>query len=302
MRGAHRLGDLIPFPALVDDRIVLVACRFETGQRIRVAGAGSGWSQEWGRLAVSALDRGLRGVELDLLDADGLESAQKVEIQIHSIAVPEAVGPSGLGDAYSECDVSVDENAAGQIRGVLVGSEIRIRRARRDLLGERRDASAEEWVGALMHEIAHALGFVGHAAVGDSILVREQSRLRAAGRRALGGRPWLDETLEALYQIPTGQRLGERRIKAESASTIQMLARMRETLSMQGPQSFVVRSSVGDLEARIQWRFEDGSRIGIRLPHWRDELRGGGEISLVADAQMLQRMVRRTSDSRSLVD
>ena len=39
-------------------------------------------------------------------------------------------------------------------------------------------ATEAEWVGALMHELGHALGFAGHAAVGDSLV-----RLWCSSRR-----------------------------------------------------------------------------------------------------------------------
>ena len=71
-----------------------------------------------------------------------------------------------------------------------------MRRAQLDMTNQVREASAEEWVGALMHELAHALGFAGHAGAGDSILVRDETRIRALGRLALRGDAVPEETLE----------------------------------------------------------------------------------------------------------
>lgn len=68
--------------------------------------------------------------------------------------------------------------------------------------------------------------------------------------------------------------------------------------------SVVTTSTVGDLEARIRWRLPDGSRLGVRFPHWRDELRSGGAVTLVAEPATLRRLEAHADAevSRLLVD
>jgi hypothetical protein len=296
----HRLADMLPYPSFENDQVVMLACRFPAGETIRVAGDGPGWPEAWAGLAVRALDRGARGFALELRTPAGEPGLQNdLEIQITSIDPANGTGPRGLADTLSECDVSRKQGGRGEVRGVLVRSEIRIKRAGPDWRGQVRQATAEEWVGALMHEIAHALGFAGHAAMGDSILVREESRLRSAGRRVLAGEAWRDETLEALYQLRPGQRLGIRSLTADAVSTLAGIRELVKRDSLQSSRTVEIRSSVGDWQARVEWLLSGGRRLSVRLMYWRDELRSGGEISLLPDTRTrraLERLARHLEE------
>jgi hypothetical protein len=293
----HRLGDMLPFPSFEGDHVVMLACRFPAGETIRVAGGGSGWPEAWAGLAISALDRGARGFALDLMTPSD-ESGRQNDPEIHITSIDPGNGsaPSGLADTLSECDVSRIQGARGEVRGVLVRSEIRIKRARPDWRDQAREATAEEWVGALIHEMAHALGFAGHAATGDSILVREESRLRGAGRRVLAGEAWRDETLEALYRLRPGQRLGIRSLSAAAISTLGEIRKLVKRDSFESSRTVEIRSNVGDWQARVVWLLSDGRRLSVRLTHWRDELRSGDEITLLPDPTTrlaLERLARQ---------
>lgn len=299
----HRLGDMLPFPVFEGDRVVLLACRYPPGQTIRVAGSGSDWPEDWGRAAVAALDRGEYGIDLAWVSRDaGFSSRSEAEIRVFSMDAEEESGPRGAADTLNECDVSLAGREKRDYRGVLTGAEIRIRPTYRDGVDDPRAATAEEWVGALMHEIGHALGFAGHPQTGKSILYREPGRLRAAGRLALAGEPWHDETLEALYRIRPGQRLGSRSLSAEAVSTLLAIREVVERDSLGAERRAEVRSSVGDWEARVQWRLSDGSRLSVRLKHWRDELRSNSEITLVPDSATQRRLARSLDERMSLVD
>ena len=303
----QRLGDMIPFPAFdaAGDQVFLIACRYSGDREIRVRGDGPGWSKGWADRAITAIDDSSERFELaprsstarDLEKGDALS-----EIRIHGIDAADVEGPSGLADTLTECDVSSKAGGEGSYHGLLVGSDIRIRRNRLDVLGEARAATAAEWVGALMHELGHALGFSGHASGGDSILVREQSRLRAAGRQALAGNWHFDATLDALYQIPPGLVLGRRPLSAQSMETLRVIQEWVERDEMATRRSVAVRASVGDREARVQWRLGDGSRLGVRMLHWRDELRSGGELTLVPDRQTRLRWADSPNPAESFVD
>ena len=298
----HRLGDMIPFPSLEGNRVVLVACRFPADRPIRVAGRGPGWSEEWAARAVEAMAGALGVVELTF-DREGAGGPSGVApIQVQSLEDPLARGPVGLADTLSECDVSSAVGSPSEFRGELIRSTIRIRRNRIDFLEESRAASAEEWTGALMHELAHALGFSGHTRSGPSILVLEQSWLRAAGRRALASKTWSDPTLEALYAIPAGQRLGDRALTAESISMLDATRSLLESSGSTVPGSIRMISTVGDRAARILWRRPDGRRLGVRFPRWRDELRSGAPVTLVADSTTLRWLEEAPASGRSFVD
>lgn len=285
--AGHRLGDMLPFPALDGDRIALVACRFASGQHVRVRAGGSQWPARWGQAAVRALNHSVGGVEL-IFESEAERVPQTApDIEIVMIEAIGGEGPEGLGDTLSECDVSpavsATPAASRAYRGLQTRAQIRMRRARLDVTNQLRDASAEEWVGALMHELAHALGFVGHVSVGHSILVRDETRIRAAGRLALVGEAAPGPTLEALYRLRPGQRLGTRRVKTKDVLWLHAIQKLdREQFAM-GWSSTGIFSSVGDREARIIWRYSDGRQLGVRFPHWRRELRSGAAITLRPD-------------------
>jgi len=57
--------------------------------------------------------------------------------------------------------------------GTLEHVEVRLQRVNRDLLGRVVPLSPEQFTGAALHELGHALGFQGHAAAGGSVLRRD---------------------------------------------------------------------------------------------------------------------------------
>ena len=291
----QRLGDMLPFPLLEGDRIVLIACRFGMQRPVRVRAHGSNWPESWGRAAVFALNRSVRRVELVLNDADDQATENRPDIEIVMIEAVDGAGPRGLGDTLSECDVSQRNDTNESFRGELIGAEIRMRRAQLDMAGRLREATGEEWVGALMHEFGHALGFSGHVATGPSILVRDEMRIRGAGRRALVGGADFDETLEALYVIRPGTRLGERSVNVRDLAWLDAIRKLQRNRSSKERHAIGVYSSVGDREARIVWRYSDGSELGVRLPDWQNELRSGDAITLLPDRTTRQ-LIAMTGD------
>jgi hypothetical protein len=291
----QRLGDMLPFPVLEGDRIVLIACRFHKERPVRVRADGSNWPENWGRAAVFALNRSVRRVELVLDDTDDQVTENRSDIEIVMIEAVGGAGPRGLGDTLSECDVSRTKDTNESFRGELIGAEIRMRRAQLDMAGRLREATGEEWVGALMHELAHALGFSGHVAIGPSILVRDEMLIRAAGRRALAGGADFDETLEALYVIRPGTRLGERSVDIKDLAWLEAIRKLQKNRPGEKRHAIGVYSSVGDREARIIWRYSDGSQLGVRLPDWQNELRSGVAITLLPDRTTRQ-LIAMTGD------
>ncbi len=282
----HRLGDMLPFPSFEGDRVVLLACRFPAGEAIRVTGDGLDWPRAWARSAVTALDRGASGFALSLREPSGrFRGSADPQIRVTSLGPRAEDAPIGLADTLSVCDISRTRGVqGGRARGLLLGSAIRIKRARLDWRHQSLAATAEEWVGALMHEIGHAMGYSGHVATGHSILVRDERQLRRAGRRALAGEAWRDQTLEALYRIRPGQRLGTRPLAPESVLILSEIRELLKRDSVKGSRSVEVRSTVGDWQARVEWLLSDGSRLSVRMMHWRDELRVGGAMTLLPDA------------------
>lgn len=278
----QRIGDLTPHPALADGRLLLVACRYATDRPVRVSGSGPGWPPEWAAVAIDAVARALPGIEfVTRPDGDSDLQTQPL-IEIASIDDPHAEVPNGMGDTLSECDVSRITDSRLAIRGWLTKSVIRIRRAKRDQVGRVHSASDAEWVGTLMHELGHALGFTGHAAIGDSLVIRDVSRLRALGQRALAGQPVPAPNLTALYSIEPGRILGEVETSAKGRELVAaVVALVADRNARLGPAAGPL-ASAGDEAARLVWRWKGGLRAELRFPFWRREVGQGQPITVLA--------------------
>ncbi len=279
----QRLGDMVPFPALAvgesgedSASIELVACRFAAGTALRVWAEGPGWSDGVGDRALAALQAPLASLELTLART----AAAPAEIEIHSHEGLAAESPEGLGDTLVECDVARGAGTGGEVgpRGRVSRAEIRMRRSGVDAAGRPRRASDEAWIGALLHELGHALGFSGHVATGPSFLVRDQSLLRELGRAALRGETLADPTLTALYRLRPGQPLGRRALQAASASWVEAILALDRRYETAGNRRVALVASTGDREARLSFRYADGARLGLRFPGWAEGLRRGGPL------------------------
>lgn len=265
----HRLGDLVPYPAPHARGIHLVLCRWPSRAPIPVRLHLEADRREQAARALASLAAGAQGgsFRFDIDAAPETAAAPPAPgIDIHGIADARAPGPTGIGDTRVACDVG-ERSAIGF--GQLRHAEIRMRSSRLDQIDERIEVAADEWTGALMHEIAHALGFQGHPRIGTSILLRDEAHLRRAGRSALAGEAWHDATLEALYRLAPGRVVGERNLTDEA---LRAWERIRVLARREGARRLV--ASVGDRNARLEWRRPDGDALRLHLPFWARQLRG----------------------------
>lgn len=288
---AHRLGDMVPFPALAvgpgdgeaSARVELVACRFAPGSALRVTTSGPGWSEELGARAFAALADPLAPLGLTLAPA----AAPPAEIAIVAYEGLEADAPEGLGDTLVECDVSRAGPGEG-VRGAVERAEIRMRRSGYDEAGRLQRAEDAAWVGALLHELGHALGFSGHVATGRSLLVRDQGILRTLGREVLRGDPLVDPTLAALYRLAPGQSLGERPLSAPGRKWTEAILALDRRRTAAGNARVALVASAGDREARLAFQYADGSRLVLRFPRWAEAIQDGGAVLAVPDRASLE--------------
>ena len=269
IRG-QRIGDLTPYPAIVDGQVAMVTCRFVTdGRPIPFTVSGEGWPATWGERALAAVDEAVAAVELERrpvpLDAPG--------IHIRSLTAAGGSGPAGLADTRAECDVGAAPDDGTNVRGRLVHAEIRIRRRVVGTWAVERAVTAEGWVGAMLHELGHALGFQGHAAIGDSLVQLEQSRLRALGRRVLAGGPVPAPNVRALYAVAPGTRLGVAALSPSAERVVEAAVREIAARTRASGPPVAARSVVGDRHARLAWRWQDGSSLVLRFPNWSESLR-----------------------------
>jgi hypothetical protein len=269
--ASQRLGDLTPYPALQGAEVKLITCRWPTTRPIRVRLRLSGERYDWARHAVESLSRGSSLLPLEIVSEarDVPDSARLIDVG--ESASEDEAGPGGAGDTLVSCDVSSGPRGA---LGTLHRAEIEMRSVARDVLDRPVPLSAEEWTGAFMHELGHALGFQGHVRGGQSVLVLDQDRLREAGRRALSGAAWRDDSLQALYLLETGRLLGWRGIASQ---TQRWLDAVEAQLGGRGVGPW---ASVGDRSAQLEWKTEEGIALRLRFPDWLRQL--NGQRSLIA--------------------
>jgi len=274
----HRLGDLIPYPVPAAEGVELVSCRWRTNAPIRVRLHLEGERLAWAQRAIESLSAGTPGIELATESASqvapgadrGFTAANVIEV--FDVDPDEADHPVGVGDTLVACDVS---RGADSAFGTPTLAEIRMRSFVVNQLDEVVPVSAEDWTGALMHELGHALGFQGHLRNGPSILVRDQSALRRAGRDALAGDAWRDETLEALYRLEPGRVLGRRSLSKESQRWVR--AAEQRAAGKDRPHTGP-RAKVGDRHGQIEWMTGEGDVLRLHLPFWSRQLRAGDAI------------------------
>jgi len=271
----HRLGDLIPYPVPVADGLELVSCRWRSEAPILVRLRVEGERLIWARRAIESLSAGLGGVELAAeAVGSGAEPGLPVAsvIEVFEVEPGDTDPPLGVGDTLVACQVSERADSAF---GTPRIAEIRMRSFVLDQLEELVPVAAEDWTGAFMHELGHALGFQGHLRSGASVLVRDQSVLRRAGRAALAGKPWRDDTLEALYLLEPGRLLGRRSLTTESQRWVR--AAERRVGGKAGPLGGLL-AKVGDRHGEIEWASGADDVLRLHLPFWSRQLRDGDAI------------------------
>jgi hypothetical protein len=290
--GARGLGDLVPYPAPMRGSdaadsppvVRLIACRWPTGSRIPVRLRLDAARADWARHAIASLSEGLAGIDLVVaasLDAAAPSSRDAAQpssegfrgIDVVAFGTDREDGPSGVGDTLVGCPVSASEP---ERPGSLRHAEIRMRARSVDALDRSQPIAAADWTGALMHELAHALGFQGHVRSGDSVLVLEQDRLRRAGRQALAGKVWHDEVLEALYRLEVGRELGERALSPATGYWLRELEARDDSMER------AVVAWVGDRQAELRWTTDAGVALPLRFPDWPRQLRSGLPLRAIA--------------------
>ena len=282
----QRIGDMTPYPGLVDGRVLLVSCRYESrADPLPVLLPDSAPQDRWTHRALEAVHTALPRVEFEISDSELSRPGQGRGIEIQSIRDPYATVPSGMGDTLAECDVAPSSGPEGGVRGLLVRSEVRLRASVRDRQGRVGSVSETDWIAALLHELGHALGFAGHAARGNSPLVLDEKRLRLIARRVLAGDTLALPNLQALYAIEPGRILGEAEVSAEGAAAIRAVERLVAERDLRLRRIGGPYASAGDMAARLSWHWEGGIRAELRFPNWRDEIRQGLPLSVVPDSR-----------------
>ena len=131
-------------------------------------------------------------------------------------------------------------------------------------------------LGALLHELGHALGYQGHTRKGGTVMVRTTGEVRRRGRAVRSGEIFRDAAVEALYRVPNGTVLGRTTLSDGETSPVDRIADVAVARDLSGP---LLRS--GDDSARIAWRSRLGTKYVIEIPDIEGVVRNPESLRIV---------------------
>jgi len=270
----QRLGDATPYALPLAGELIWFLCRFDTRSAIRVALPREASEAELARLrlALRAWEQAL-GVRF--------EEAEPAQIEIEF--TPDDAEFAAVTEA--ECRVDGAAGAAGagaRLEAGLARARVSLRRAQIDARGHHIQVDEAQQVGAALHELGHALGFQGHAARGDTVMVRTVETVRDVGARVLAGRAFRDDTLAALYRVDSGVVVARASLPAGRSGPVDRLAALA---AREGDGSLLVRS--GDRSGRVAFVDPAGSTLRVFLRHLPESLRDPTRLELAADPAVL---------------
>jgi hypothetical protein len=264
-------------------RVELLTCRFTGDAPIGVALAPGASAAE--ERALAAALASLTGVGPGVRFVRVGEGAASIRVRFVDAPVARADGTPGTGLTRADCRLS-----APGARAALVAAEIELARSTPpDWRGRTRALSAEERAGALLHELAHALGVAGHAARGDALLSTEPESARRAGRRALAGERSVSPALAALYARPSGEILAQQAVERWRTQELDRLSALAAARALDGPYL-----RAGDASGRIFWRDAAGREWGFLVSDLARLSRAPGSLLLLPDAATRNALPRLT--------
>ncbi|MBW2274872.1 MAG: matrixin family metalloprotease [Deltaproteobacteria bacterium] len=268
----QRLIDAAPYFAPAEAALQLFLCRWSRRAPIGVslpADASAG-EQRALRVALAAWEGaglGLRFTELSSRPA-------QIEIDFWQ-AERDPFTVSGAGNTVADCRLtgglsreSASEPGAPAVAAELSYASIYLLREGVNTVGESVPYTEAQLAGAALHELGHALGFPGHVARGDSIMVRQLEVIVRHGAAVLDGHHFDDANLSALYALPSGSVVGRR---AVDAGRLSVLWRIGERALEEGWQGPYVR--VGERTAQLHWRGPEGQLAVLLERDWVGALR-----------------------------
>jgi hypothetical protein len=269
----HRLADAMPYLLPARGELVYFLCRWPDGAVIPVEMPPD--ADEGERLDIENVLRAWEGVGLGVRFGPA-EPGRGIEMRYTEDEFPEEWGERSA-TAVADCalDPAALEAPAGDVLPAsLAFVSIHLSRTGRDRVGRRVPWSREERIGALLHEMGHALGFQGHAQRG-SIMAASVDEARRAGRGLMAGGAFEDATLRALYAVPSGSVLGRTRVGVERTVSVDRMGPLARSRGLAGPYA-----QVGDRVARILWRDAHGVAFAVRLWDPRQALRHPASLAL----------------------
>jgi hypothetical protein len=203
--------------------------------------------------------------------------------------------PRGTGDALADCAIEYEGGRAvvgkGRVQAELVWASIHLVRRSQDPLGRLVLLDDDELLGAVLHEMGHALGYSAHPVQGASIMQRTTDEVRKMGARVAAGGRLAAPNLEALYALPSGVIVGEVRPPSESMDRFRRFESNARGVGLAGPYS-----RVGDRRARYFYRDARGKPFALSVQGWPRVITDPQKIVFEPNprAEILLRPVSRT--------
>ena len=254
-----RLTDGLPDFLPEADGLSLFLCRWSTEEPIPVRLASGALASErrlW-EIALRAWESAGLGISFSTEEAPAYSG-------IH-MAFPTGsqTRPRGTGDALADCRVTGPGRDGGAVEAHLTWASIHLNRSLVSWKGARVPLGEDEMLGAMLHELGHALGFSGHARSGHSIMVADKTEVKQIARRVREGGSLPAPELVALYRLESGVRVGGVSLSSGEALQFQDLEAQALQAGMRGPYS-----RVGDRQAEFFYRGEHTERIGVRVENY----------------------------------
>jgi hypothetical protein len=269
----HRLGDITPYLLPARGELVYFLCRWPDGAEIPVS------------LPADADDGERADIErvLRAWEAAGLgirfgppQAGRGIQMVFAEDEFPEGWGPRAAS-AVADCglDPEVLADPGGDVLAAqLVSASIHLARTGIKL-GRPVPYAREERIGALLHEMGHALGFQGHLQRGDGVMQASVEGVRKAGRSVMAGEPVEAAELQALYAVPTGSVLARFAVGPARTAAVDRLASLAPARGLAGPYA-----QVGDRVARILWRDALGAEYAATIWNLAEVLRSPGAVAV----------------------
>jgi len=271
----HRLGDTTPYLLPVRGAAVFFLCRWPDGEAIPVSLPPDATPDE-GAVLDSVL-AAWEGAGLGVRFERGAAPGTGIELRFIE---PESGATSThyAANTITNCAVepaALDGGSGAVLPARLVFASIYLWRGGFDAIGRPVPHSQAEFAGSALHELGHALGYQGHAALGRTVMVKELDAARRAGERVLAGRPFADATLRALYAVPSGTVVKRAVVPERRSDRVEALRRIAAQRGFAGPW---VR--VGDIDGQIAWRDGAGAEYALRIFDVRAVLRDPATFEL----------------------
>jgi hypothetical protein len=273
------LQDAVPYFAPASQGLALVLCRWSTAAPIPVwlppyASATETRAIELALTAWEGAGLGVRFARTSQ-NAEGPDREEPPSLGIvFEIVGARRGGPAGAADTIADCSVPEEvadaEQSDAPVDAELQYASIHLRRELRNELGRAVPLTETELLGAVVHELGHALGFPGHVA-GPGKLMSAHGQVDMArrwGRRIQRGEPLEAPTLSALYAVPSGVRVGWLPLGRAQQDPLRTVAALATRSSLRGPWVRVSSES-----ARILWRHAQGHSASVVIRQWSVALR-----------------------------